>query len=194
MTGAVVNPASHIAAIEILWARGLAPGDRTGWPSVDRHYTVEPGQLTVLTGWPGSGKSEWLDALLVNLARQGWKHAVFSPENAPAALHVAKLLEKITGKPFGAGPTERIQKADLPELLDELGQGFGFVIPKKSDTLSIEAVLEAAELFYAKSPEAKHGLVIDPWNELEHWRPRELSETEYVSMTLSKLRAWARPT
>jgi len=38
----------------------------------------------------------------------------------------------------------------------------------------------------------KRGLVIDPWNELEHHRPRNLSETEYSSATLSTLRAWAR--
>jgi twinkle protein len=56
------------------------------------------GQFTVVTGWPGSGKSEWLDALLVNLTKSGWKFAIFSPENQPTELHIAKLLEKIAGK------------------------------------------------------------------------------------------------
>jgi hypothetical protein len=36
------------------------------------------------------------------------------------------------------------------------------------------------------------GQVMDPWNELEHWRPAGLSETEYVSQTLSYVRNWAR--
>lgn len=40
-------------------ARGLS----TGWDAVDELYTVEPGQLTIVTGVPSSGKSEWLDAL-----------------------------------------------------------------------------------------------------------------------------------
>ena len=36
--------------------------------SLDEYYTVRPGEFTVLTGIPNSGKSNWLDALNVNLA------------------------------------------------------------------------------------------------------------------------------
>jgi twinkle protein len=36
------------------------------------------------------------------------------------------------------------------------------------------------------------GLVIDPWNELDHSRPSNLSETEYISQCLSKIRRFAR--
>ena len=91
---AACSPLDLRASVERLWDAGLPAGSSTGWPSVDRHYTVAPGQLTVLTGWPGSGKSEWLDALILNLARRGWRFAIYSPENAPPELHVAKYLEK----------------------------------------------------------------------------------------------------
>jgi twinkle protein len=38
---------------------------------------VVPGEVTLVTGVPNSGKSEWLDALLVNLGKlHGWKFAV----------------------------------------------------------------------------------------------------------------------
>lgn len=36
------------------------------------------------------------------------------------------------------------------------------------------------------------GLVIDPWNEMEHNRPSNMSETEYISESLSKIRKFAR--
>ena len=52
------------AEVSALWDAGLPPGARTGWPSLDRHYTVAPGQLTLVTGWPSIGKSEFVDALL----------------------------------------------------------------------------------------------------------------------------------
>lgn len=189
----VVDPSKHRVAIELLWHKGLPPGDRTGWPSLDRHYTVAPGQLTVITGWPGAGKSEWLDALLVNLARQAWRFAIFSPENQPATLHAAKLLEKLSGKPFGAGPTERMSLAEAYEYLDELGRWCGLVLSPAGESLTADAVIETAAPFFAQAElGAKLGLVIDPWNELEHWRPRELTETEYVSKTLSYVRNWAR--
>jgi hypothetical protein len=42
---------------------------------------VIPGELTIVSGVPNSGKSEWLDALLFNLAWQyGWCFAMCSLE------------------------------------------------------------------------------------------------------------------
>ena len=35
----------------------------TGWPGLDKFYRVVPGEVTVITGVPGSGKSEWLLSL-----------------------------------------------------------------------------------------------------------------------------------
>lgn len=184
-----------------LWEAGLPAGDSTGWPSVDRHYTVVPGQMTIITGWPGSGKSEWLDALLLNLGRGGWRFAIFSPENHPVELHVSKFLEKFHGKPFGRGPTERMTREEVVEGLTEIDDWFSFIVPsidaKDRQTFGIDEILKSTEarfqlLGFWRNREVKKGLVIDPWNELEHLRPRELSETEYISQTLSGVRAWAR--
>src|SRR5690349_22609181 len=94
---------------------GLPRGESTGWPGLDEFYSVAPGQWTVITGMPGSGKSEFLDALLVNLAEANplWEFAVYSPENYPPSTHLAKLIEKTVRKPFGEGPTERMSFVDV---------------------------------------------------------------------------------
>jgi hypothetical protein len=56
-----------------------------------------PGELTIVTGLPNSGKSEWIDALAVNLARrEGWRIALCSMENS-AKEHGRKLMEKYIG-------------------------------------------------------------------------------------------------
>lgn len=181
---------SHLGEVRELWKQGLPPGDKTGWASLDQFYTVQPGQLSIITGWPSSGKSEWLDALLVNLARQGWKIAVFSFENQPVSLHISKMLEKLSGKPFREGPSARISEADVSKYTEELDASFSF-----SDTsdgaLSAEDVIAAAEPWLSKF-EGKRGLVIDPWNELEHWVPQGQSKTDYISHTLTVVRNWAR--
>jgi len=75
MSAKIVPIAPLLNRVSTLWDRGLPPGFSTGWKTLDPHYTVAPGQLTVVTGWPGSGKSEWLDGLLVNLSRDDWKFA-----------------------------------------------------------------------------------------------------------------------
>jgi len=54
----------------------------------------------VHAGVPNSGKSEWLDALCMNLAKQeGWDIALCSFEKDPKS-HARNLLEKFVGKPF----------------------------------------------------------------------------------------------
>lgn len=194
------SPLAYRERIGSLWEKGMPTGFSTGWRPMDKHYTVAPGQLTIITGWPGSGKSEWLDALLMNLAKQGWRFGIFSPENQPHEIHVVKFLEKHLGKPFGAGLTARMTQEEANEAATDIDEWFRFISPSFStDRLSfaIDEVLGAAEcdfrlrgLWHGK--ENPLGLVIDPWNELEHLRPSALSETEYVSQTLSMIRAWAR--
>ena len=188
----LIDPSDQVEQMAHLWQAGLPPGDSTGWPGVDNHYTIVPGQFTVITGWPGAGKSEWLDALLVNLARQKWKFVVFSAENLPISLHISKLLEKVTGLPFGQGPTERMTEEKVIEYTNRLSKAFRFIHAPMGG-VTVATILETAGQFLdTLSPGTKKGVVIDPWNECEHWRPAGLSETEYVSQTLSLVRNWAR--
>lgn len=199
MTAEVKSPYHYGDDIAILYREGLPPGDRTGWPSLDKHYSVAGGQLTLVTGWPGSGKSEWLDALLVNLLHQHWRFCVFSPENRPTQVHFAKLAEKMTGKPFGQGPTERMTIEEMQGVMKALNGRMGFMDSENGQALSVEQIIEAAtpwlEAHWKNGDmdgRARYGLVIDPWNELEHWRTKGLSETEYISQQLSHVRNWAR--
>lgn len=189
----IIRPPQFAEKQKRLWEKGLPPGDKTGWPDVDQYYSVAPGMLTILTGYPGSGKSEWLDALLLNLSKQGWKFLLYSPENLPHELHVAKWLEKLWNKPFGDGPTERMSLDEVQEGLDELGQHFAFIAPNPEESVSMPSILENASTYFDDDfTDCKHGLIVDPWNELEHLRPRDISETEYISYTLGMVRAWAR--
>lgn len=174
-----------------LYETGLPRGDSTGWPSVDRFYSVVPGQLTIVTGWPQSGKSEWLDALMVNLSHQGWRFCIYSPENRPEELHLAKLAEKVTGKPFNRGPTERMSRDELIDNAAKMASKFQIIGTDDGDPPSMADLLAIADEHFA-STKGKRGLIIDPWNELDHLRPPQLSETEYVSRTLSSVRGWAR--
>ena len=194
---AKVRPSIHKAddlwtELETLWEKGLPRGSRTGWPSLDQFYTVAPGQWTLVTGYPGSGKSEFVDALLVNLTKIGWRFVIFSPENQPLELHVSKMAEKLSGKPFGRGPTERISLEELGRHVEDLSTSFRFLQAPRDMSLTIPAVLDAVTPVLDDLGGEYQGLVIDPWNEIEHWRPQGMNETEYVSHALSTIRNWAR--
>jgi len=190
--------------VQDLYARGLPPGASTGFPSLDRHYTVAKGQWTAVTGVPGHGKSEFLDAILVNLAWQGWRFCMFSPENQPHQLHIAKLVEKFARKPFGEGPQERLSPAELKAGMFHVESAFSFLRVSKEFAAvpSLDSVLDGCQRVLQRwmddfsmtpeSPNWKCGVVIDPWNEMDHGRPNNMSETEYISSCLSVIRQFAR--
>jgi twinkle protein len=181
------------ARLRDLWGAGLVRGDSTGWPVVDELFTVAPGLVTVVTGWPGSGKSEWVDALAMNLLRQGWSIAYYSPENLPVEVHLSKLVEKLSGLPFGRGPSERIALEDADEIAAlELGERVAFMDPG-DEPLHLGEIRDAASMHFARqAPDAKRLVIIDPWNEVRHLREPSETETEYVSQALGMVRRWAR--
>lgn len=174
-------------SVEAIYAAGGLPkGQKTGWPSVDKLYTVGMNQWTIITGNPGAGKSEWLDALMVNLAKTGeWKFFIYSPENHPVSMHHAKILEKYIGKPFSPGPTPRMEPDELSEGEDWMEGKFVFCKPNNPDMESI--LVEGLDSITSKATTWKTGIVLDPWNYLEHRRPTWMSETEYVSWTLTNV-------
>jgi len=164
---------------------GLVRGESTGWPSLDPFYTIRPGEWTLITGIPGHGKSSWLDNVIVNTASSlDWKWLVFSAENQPAARHAAGLSSIYIGRRFSIGHGRMTQEDWLyaSAFLDTQVQ---FVEPKAEDC-SLDYILAVAAT--AKI----HALVIDPWNELDHSRPASMTETEYISESLSKVRRYAR--
>lgn len=175
---------SRKSAIKDLKKNGLPGGLSTGLDTLDQYYTVRQGDLCIVTGIPGMGKSEFLDQLLINLARlHGWRFAMCSPENQPIDLHVVKLVEKYAGKNFKAIP-----EAELDRILDWLDEHFTFILPEEEVTL--DSILEKATALVLRK--GIQGLVIDPWNEVEHQRGDKLSETEYVSLCLGKIKRWNR--
>lgn len=176
--------------IDALYDQGNHRGESTGWSNMDLHYTVRRNEFTVVTGMPGHGKSEYLDALFINLATQhGWSFAIFSPENQPLERHFAKLAEKFTGKPFFPGPQERMNKFELTASKEFLQKWFSFILPPE-DQLTVDGILDLAKHVVLKK--GIQGMVIDPWNEIDHTRPASMSETEYISYCLSKIRRFAR--
>ena len=149
------------------------------------------GHNLLMIGAPGSGKSNFIDALLVNLANlHGWSFALFSPENQPVEDHMARVVEKYVDKPFSRGPTPRMESDELAVGMEWAHQHFRWILPHDEAQWEIGWILaRATELVYRHGI---RGLVIDPWNELEPQRGKDETETEYVSRVLRTVRQWGR--
>jgi len=188
VVGAIRGSALHNAVAK-LYDEGFATVYKTGWDTVDECYKVRPGEMTILTGYTGHGKSEFLDALLINLAGQhNWCFGICSLENLPYERHVVKLVQKVSGNRFFLDDNGgRMTKPELAQAESFVDDHFHFINPKE---VNIDTILEiASTLIYRYGIK---GLVIDPYNELDHNRPVGITETEYVSQFLSKVRRFAR--
>jgi len=178
---------------EVLNLYDLGPnrGFTTSWPTLDPYYTVKPGEMTIITGIPGAGKSNFVDAMMVNLLTSNdWAFAVFSPENWPPERHLQTILEKIELKPFAkhGRSRERMDRDDIPETLHLINDYFHFIVPPE-DLLTVETILEKARVAIFRH--GVKGVVIDPWNELDHLFNGR-TEAQYLSEKLTKIRRFAR--
>lgn len=175
--------------IDRLYEEGMKRGRLPGWPCLNDLYSVREGEWTLVTGIPGHGKSEVIDAVMVNLAFDyGWTFAIFSPENQPLERHFAKLAEKFIGKPFNKGARDRMTRQEKEDAKRWISDRFVFILPEE-DELTVDAVLKLARTTVLRK--GVKGIVIDPWNELDHQR-KTGSETEYISQSLTKIRRFAR--
>ncbi len=173
-----------------LYEKGQPSGDCTGWHSLDQCYTVKQGQMTIVTGIPSHGKSEFIDALMINLAmKDEWRFGVFSPENYPLHAHLAKLAQKHIEKPFSKSYSGHMTRHELETSQHWLHEHFVLIAPP-DDELSIDHLLVKAKVAVLRH--GIKGLTIDPWNEIDHSRPSGKNETEYISECLTKIRRFAR--
>lgn len=179
----------YAAEVIRLFQEGRARGVSTGLPSVDNLYTVVPGQLTTVTGVPNHGKSEFIDQLMVNLAKkQGWSFGICSFENDPPN-HISKLVEKWIQLPFWDGPTMRMTSWNLEKAMSEINEVFHFIRSDGDEAPTLDWILAKARILVMRF--GIRGLAVDPYNEIEHRRPDNMTETEYVSHMLSRLKRFA---
>lgn len=175
-----------------LYNKGSEPGASTGWPSLDQYMRIFPGELSVVTGIPGSGKSEFVDAMMVNMAAlHNWRFAVCSFENPPD-IHLGKLCEKHLQKPFDTGGHNRMTLQEFKGSAENWAANhFTFIASDFSEeTMNIDKILELARAAVLRY--GINGLVIDPYNEIEHAIPAGMTETNYISQLLTKVRKFAR--
>jgi len=134
----------------------------TGWRAMDKHLKIKGGQLNIVTGVPGSGKSEWVDDLMINTVKTyGLKWAVFSPENYPAPVYFKKLAEKYVEKPF-----KDFDEHDLKTGIEDLSQHVKMIVDNEEDEVTVDYLFERIRTLVFRH--GIKGVIIDPWNEISH--------------------------
>lgn len=172
--------------IEDLFSKGQGSGLSTGYKNVDSIYTIVPGQMTVVTGYPSSGKSNFVDQIMVNLAKNhDWKFALASFENAPE-VHIVRLMELFTEKSFYTG-NKRMDDREKDEAFKFVQDHFLFIDSSGEEPNTLDSIMTRARAAVKRM--GIRGLVIDPYNYIE--MKKDTTETEAISNLLTRVKKFA---
>ena len=164
---------------------GFKPGFQVGLQNFDDIFSTYTGQFITVTGIPSSGKSDFVDQMVVGYNNNyGWKTAFASPENQPTYLHAHKLMRKHwQGMPTAAD----INSEKWNQVADHCNTNY-FHIDMERYTL--ESVLrKGAELVKRKGIKC---LVIDPFNKVRDIDCKTEDVNRYTMEYLSKIEIFAK--
>ena len=164
---------------------GFKPGYQVGLSNFDKIFSTYTGQFITVTGIPSSGKSDFVDQMVVGYNNNyGWKTAFASPENAPTYLHAHKLMRKVWGD---MPSTHDIGTNKWKQVARHVNDNFYFIDMDKYD---LESVLrKGAELVKRKGIKC---LVIDPYNKVRDVNAVSDDVNRYTMDYLMKIEAFAK--
>ena len=164
---------------------GFKPGYQIGLDNFDNIFSTYTGQFITVTGVPSSGKSDFVDRMVVGYnIKYGWKTAFASPENQPTHLHVHKLMRKTwQDMPL---PSD-IDGNKWNQVAEHVNDNFFFI---DMDRYTLEGVLKkGAELVKRKGIKC---LVIDPFNKVRDYNAGSADVNVYTLEYLTKIEMFAK--
>lgn len=148
-----------------------------GWDSLAEIWKIYSGQFTIITGTPGHGKSTLILNVVSNIAKTNdYRTYLYVPENEGFLKYKMRRIYGNDGFDHFAKNQCFIQSAEVASY---------DAAPKTLDWVLERAVVGIRN-------DGIGLLVIDPWNELEHAKPRDLSMTDYIRDCLMYLKQFVR--
>ena len=164
---------------------GFRKGYQIGIKNFDDIFSTYTGQFITVTGIPSSGKSDFVDQMVVGYNNNyGWKTAFASPENAPTYLHAHKLMRKV----WQDMPRKSdIGSAKWKQVAEHVNDNFFFI---DMERYTLETVLrKGAELVKRKGIKC---LVIDPFNKIRDVDCKSEDVNRYTMEYLTKIEIFAK--
>ena len=148
----------------LLFENGFQRGDVLGdsWVTWDSCFSFTTKMLTIITGVPEHGKSEFIETILLKYAtgESGIKVGIFTPEH-DLTHHLNKISMKVIGKTMSSSSDNKMEKSEYIEATSWLNDNVFYVEPSKGQTDVDYLIAQMKVLVY------RHGIkafLIDPWN------------------------------
>lgn len=157
-----------------------------GVPVLDNHYRIRPMDFAVITGIPSHGKSAVLTDIAGHMVQNhGWPVAFASFEQQPQIDHRRNLRTWYNRKLVKDQNEIDIARAD-----SWIEKNFTFLTPEEDDEVTLAWVMEKCATAVIRR--GAKLVVIDPWNEMDHVRPGDMTLTEYTGFAIKEFKRFAR--
>lgn len=157
-----------------------------GFELLSENMKLRLGDFMVVTGTPGFGKSTFINDVMCRVVAQHRVRVAWASfEQAPQRDHRRALRSW-----FNEGPEHLLSEDQILNADAWIDRQHVFIVPSEDDDVTLDWLLDRMEV-----SAVQHGVqffVIDPWNELEHSRERDETETEYIGRAIRRLKRFAR--
>lgn len=154
-------------------------------------FSFMRGQLTVTTGIPSHGKSNFMEWYLLNvIAEYDMKMSMYSPEHSPYELHQTNFIQKFYGKPFFSDKEgiKKVTEQEIEKFIEWADEKIYISCPEKQKTPDWDWILETfKEQVYAYGVDI---FLIDAFNKVI--LSGTGSQKEKIDDALTRLTAFAQ--
>ena len=143
---------------------GDTEGETTYFPCIDDRWRWCRGEITVMFGIANYGKTEIiLQLMLIKSIRDGYKWAIFSPENYPPVSFYNQLIHTLVGKSVHKHHKNQMSEDEYRKAAEKINKHFFFIYPDEKAPTQEYINRKFVELMVKENID---GCLIDPFNAL----------------------------
>lgn len=181
-------PVQGIYRIDDFPERAQVRNYRTGIDALDDMMAIVPGTLTVLTGYANMGKSSLMNSIIAHNMAFNFPVCVASFETDVRPI----LANGIMGALLHCNPKKVGIHPKYQDGLDCMRERL-LIISQTVDEdmeMDLDKFLDLCRIAVVR--DGVKMIVMDPWNELEHKRRRDETETDYIGRAIRAIKRFAK--
>ena len=160
---------------------------KCGVPGLDEIWRFRPGEITILIGTPGAGKSTLMNQVALALMQNyGWSTVFASFEQPPRTMHLPNLIRCYLGRDPKFASKEEIDQAEV--FLD---RHVSFIWPSMDAEEDPSFEWLKQRIVTSVTRDNARLAVVDPMSEVADDRPIGFNETQWTKELLRQARQLA---
>jgi len=163
--------------------KGIQIAPTTRFSEMDEYFRWKKGDINLWTGYGNHGKTFFvMQLMLTKSIFDGWKWAIFSPENFPANDFYDDLVEMYVGKWL-----DKMKEDEYVKACGFINEHIFYVYPENEHDLT--SIHEKFRYLILKK--GVDGVMIDPFNQLDKEQKPYERDDQYLSLVLKDIKRFS---